>query len=383
MNVGIVSAATGNGHISVARAIGNRLMEKGAQVSIRERFYEELMLSNKVMSDYYNFLLQSSTELCCKFSELSYLTRPDLSEDFYQGTRESIVQYLSSHPLDAIVSTSHTINHAMLRVMKELGIDRTLPYYIVVTDPFVPISVGFDAPGADRYYCTGKAVVAFLRKRGIEEERIKEIAYPVQPQFLESYPPNEIASLCEQKGLRQGEPIVLINSGSQGAYHTLEFLKTVLRQVPECQVVFVSGRNDTLYTMAQRVASAARDRVKVIGYAEHLEQWIQLADAIITKPGANAFFECTYARKPMLLDAVNGFLFQEKGVKAWLGSNSAVSVVEHVDELAPRLKEMLQQLRLGFLPPALHADMPEGAQAIAQDIWSRFTMRERVNVHDY
>lgn len=384
MNVGILAAATGNGHISVARAIEERLIEKGARVFTYERFYEELMPSNKIMSDYYNFLMQSSTELCCKFSELSYLTRPDLSEDFYRGSRDAIVRFLRERPYDVLVSTSHTINHAVLRAIQELHMDRPPEYYIVVTDPFVPISVGFDVKGADQYYCTGGEVSALLQKRGIEPSLITETAYPVQSKFLRNYTPEDLHQLRLGAGLTEDRKVLMINSGSQGAYHYLQILKTALKQFPELQILFVSGKNETLYTMACRIAEAADHRVKVIGYAEHIEQFIQIANIIITKPGANAFFESVYARKPMLLDAVNGFLFQEKGVMTWLDQYPLGSVLTGLDDLPAQLNEILLNLERMDHTSGPHAGRQAGALAIADDIWVRYKhSKERVGAHDY
>ncbi|NOU63254.1 hypothetical protein GC096_04245 [Paenibacillus sp. LMG 31461] len=372
MNVGILSAATGNGHISVAKAIMSKLEEKGAIVFLRENFFEELMFSNKIMSNYYNFLLQSSTELCSKFSEHSYMSRPDLSEDFYRGTYDSIVSFLQERKYDVLISTSHTINHAMLRVINELKMKDAISYNIVVTDPFYPVSVGFDALGADHFFCTGKRVYNFLCKRGIDKDIITNIAYPVHPRFLREFTVEEINSIRERIGLKQNIPIVLINSGSQGAYHYIQFLKNLLQEFTGVQVLFISGKNETLYSMASRVAETAGDRVKVVGYTDQMDEFIQMADVVVTKPGANAFFECVYARKPMLIDAINGFLFQEKGVGEWLELYKAGVIVNNLQEFSTKLSEVLTNWNYEHITEGLHTDMPGGAEAIADSIWKRF-----------
>lgn len=368
MKVGILSAATGNGHISVAHALRNELAKRGIEAHSFDRFYEELMVSNKIISDYYNFLLTTSTELCCKFSELSCLTRPDQSEDFYAGVKEALYRFFREHDFDKLISTSHTINHAVLRAMEELGLKGQIGYYTVITDPFFPISVGFDAAGADKYYCASDSVAGFLKKRKIDEDRIVQTPFPVHEKFLRAYPEEERREIRRSLGLRGSGRVLLINSGSQGAYHYIRFLKTAMAVFPELEILFVSGKNASLQTMAELAAEDCEDRVKVFGFADRIEQLVAASDAVLTKPGANAFFECLYMGKPVLVDAVNGFLYQEKGVAGFMKTHPAGAVLHSFEELPDRLAELLTAGEGGAGGGVPAAGTYDGAKQIVDDM---------------
>lgn len=369
MKIGIISARTGQGHISVANALKREFLRKGIHAVCFESFYEDLMFSNKIISDYYNFLMTTSTELCCKFSELSYLTRPDISEDFYKGVRESIIAFLKRHSFDKIISTSHTINYAMIKVLKELNLYENTGYYIVITDPFYPVSVGFDAPGATKYYCSGDTVVSFLTKRRIDEDKILKTAYPVHEKFLSKYSEKEMKEIYKQYGLSDKKKTLLMNSGSQGAYHYVKFLKIVLENTKDLQVVFISGKNECLYSMAYQAAEKHKRRARVVGYVGQMEDLLRISDFVLTKPGANTLFECIYMHKPLLIDGVNGFLFQEKGIAEFVETQRVGVVIDSYDSLLSGVHKLLQEEKfLEYKKYLMKINIQNGAKEIVEDI---------------
>lgn len=369
LNIGIISAKTGQGHISVANSLKREFLNKGIHAETFESFYEDLMFSNKIISDYYNFLMTTSTELCCKFSELSYLTRPDLSEDFFKGVQQNIISFIKENSFDKIISTSHTINYAMIKVLKDLKLYEKIEYYIVITDPFFPISVGFDAYGATKYYCYGYNVADFLHKRKIDTDKIVQTAYPVHEKFLKQYLDEEIDEIYKKYGLSKNKKILLINSGSQGAYHYIKYLKTVLENIKDLQVIFISGKNESLYTMAIQASEKYKKRVRVFGYVKNIEDLLRISDFVLAKPGANTFFECIYMQKPLLIDGTNGFLFQEKGIVESLETNRLGVVINSYDELVNELKRLLLNKNYLELYTNLKSiNIRSGASDIVEDI---------------
>lgn len=369
LKVGILSAQTGNGHISVANAIQREFANRNIHAESFNSFYEDLMISNKIISDYYNFLMITSTELCCKFSELSCLTRPDISETFYQGVQDNLKKFVLEHEFDIIISTSHTINHSVIRALRELGLESRIKYYIIITDPFHPISVGFDAEEASRYYCSSTSVMSVLKKRKIDGSKIVLTAYPVHERFLRQYSDEVIDNFYKKLKLSKKSKTILINSGSQGAYHYIKFLKAVLDNFKDLQVIFISGKNESLYGMACLAAEGFQKRARILKYIDNIEAAVKISDFVLTKPGANAFFECVYMQKPMLIDGVNGFLYQEKGVLEFLKSFKVGLVIDNYDKLVNAIDELLiEENYIGYKNrlSAIHAE--NGAKSIVDDI---------------
>ena len=92
MSIGILAAQTGRGHVSVMKTLYKEFINCGVyDVKCFPSFYEDMMISNKILSDFYNFLMINSTSLCRKYGEFTYLTKSDMSEDFYIGVKNFIV----------------------------------------------------------------------------------------------------------------------------------------------------------------------------------------------------------------------------------------------------------------------------------------------------
>ena len=108
MKIGIIGAMTGNGHISVLKALEKEFKDRDIEVDCYPDFYEKLMLSNKILSDFYNFLLSNSIDLCNKYCEFTNATRSDLSEDFYQGVKDNIIDFLLKNNYDILIVAAGT-----------------------------------------------------------------------------------------------------------------------------------------------------------------------------------------------------------------------------------------------------------------------------------
>ena len=88
MSIAILAAKTGNGHISVMNSLENEFKMQGYNdVICFPDFYEKMQVSNRILSDFYNFLVRNSPKLCNQYCEFSALTRSDSTEDFYNGVK--------------------------------------------------------------------------------------------------------------------------------------------------------------------------------------------------------------------------------------------------------------------------------------------------------
>ena len=61
MSIGILAAQTGRGHVSVMKTLYKEFINCGVyDVKCFPSFYEDMMISNKILSDFYNFLMINS-----------------------------------------------------------------------------------------------------------------------------------------------------------------------------------------------------------------------------------------------------------------------------------------------------------------------------------
>lgn len=364
--IGIVAAATGNGHISVAKAIQSEFAERGMDVPVFEHFYEDLMFSNQFMSNYYNFLMTTSTPLCSKFSELSYLTRPDISQEFYRGVRTKLKRFLKKNEFDVLISTSHTINPSIVRAIREMGLEQ-LQFDVVVTDPYYPISLGFDVVGTHKIYCCSDVVKKFLLKK-IDEKKVVQVNYPVNQKFLHKFTKEELDRIRTEMSIEKTSKVVLINSGSQGAFHYIDIIKEVVKCYPTVLVLFVCGKNEALFLMANSLFKSNHN-IRVLGFVSNMEELLAISDFVLGKAGANTFFECITMKKPMVVDGIDGFLYQEKGVTNYLETHKIGKVLDNIADIKKVLEEFIvEDSNRRFINELEQIPNDNGAGRIVDDI---------------
>ena len=327
MKIGIIGAMTGNGHISVLKALEKEFKDRDIEVDCYPDFYEKLMLSNKILSDFYNFLLSNSIDLCNKYCEFTNATRSDLSEDFYQGVKDNIIDFLLKNNYDILISVTHTINPAIIRIINELNLEKKLKFEIVITDPFVPVAVGYAVPGAYKYYCATDMVKELLLKHGVDYSKIKVFGYPINQKFH------------VKKKLNKEEKTILLNCGSQGNIYYYEMLKKICKKLPEININIVCVKNIILYKQICKnlKKNNLEKRVKVFSFVKNMEKLLNDSNIVITKPGANSLFEAINCKTPIIIDAVNGLIYQEKGVKEFLDEYNIGKILYNMEELIETL----------------------------------------------
>jgi len=320
MSIAILSAKTGNGHISVMKTIEEEFKKQNYyDIYTYPSFYENISFNNKIMSSFYNYLLASSIKLCKEYSEISGTAYSNSLEEYYQESREKILQLVNMDELEAIISTCPFINNNIIRTLKGEGLTEKIPFYIVVTDPFDPIVKGFNVTGATRYFCATEVVKDILVRSCIESSRIQVIDYPVSARFNKEYSDAEKERVYKKMGLHSDKPIILFNSGAFGSMHYFNMLKKMLKYYNEYQIIMICGKNETMYERSYILQEENRQAsIKVLGFVDNIEEILLISDIAITKAGANTFYECLYSKTPMIIDGIHGFMYQEQGVIDYL-----------------------------------------------------------------
>ena len=335
MTIAIVSANTGNGH----RAVMNALIEEFESREFRDlipcpEFYEECLISNRILSDFYNYLISTSIPLGAKYTELASLTRPDVSDEIYNASYEKLCELVETEGLKAIISTAPLINHGLVRILKEKELSEKIPLYIVVTDPFDPIAPGFDIVGASRYFCFSKSVKKILVDSGIADDLVQVADYPVANKFFRTFDEQERAALYNDYDLSPENKTLLINAGANGNMSLLKCLEAIKALGNDLQIIFVCGKNKALKVMADRfkLINDVKNLV-VLGFTKDMHLLLEMADICISKAGANTYFECLAKDTFFIVYGIDGFLYQEKGVVDVADEGRGVSVLNCYDEL--------------------------------------------------
>lgn len=148
----------------------------------------------------------------------------------------------------------------------------------------------------DVYVVPADDVKARFVSYGVAEDRLRVYGIPVMPSFLE---PVDRATAYHAYGLDPVLPVVLIMGGGGGFGPFHELMASVDRIDDPCQFVVLTGTNHGLLSWFKE--RSFRHRVVASGYVEKMAPLMDIAAAIITKPGGLTTAETLAKQLPMLM----------------------------------------------------------------------------------
>jgi processive 1,2-diacylglycerol beta-glucosyltransferase len=195
-------------------------------------------------------------------------------------------------------------------------------------------------PSAD----TGKKLI----DNGIDPAKVEEFGIPIDPKFRDCRTREE---LCDEMGIDQRTPCVLIMGGTQG----LGPIKNVARLLDasglNLQVIIATGTNKKVYNWLK--SRRFKKKFIILPFAGNVNELMRVATVIITKPGGITTAEALVAGVPMLIlhplpgqEAMNTRFLLKEGVAVKAESPEDVIVV--LEELlynTSKLKVMGQKAR--------------------------------------
>lgn len=183
--------------------------------------------------------------------------------------------------------------------------------------------------GIDRYVVPSEATGDKLVGNGIDRAKIEIFGIPIDPKFQNSLDKNVAR---ERLGVRKDLPLVLMMGGTQGLGPIKEMVNLLDRGTGDIQLVIAAGTNNKLFRWLKR--RNFRKKTIVLPYAENIDELMDAADLIITKPGGITTAEALAKGLPMLIvnplpgqEAMNTKFLLEEGVAVKAESPDDVSVL--------------------------------------------------------
>ena len=127
-----------------------------------------------------------------------------------------------------------------------------------------------------------------------------------------------------------------------------EILEQMDKIATPLQAVVIAGRNEEL-----RMELAAQQRrwpTDVLGFVSNMEQLMTVASLLISKPGGLTTSEALALGRPLLI--VNPIPGQETANSDFLLEHGAAIKVNRIEDIAPRLEQLLTTSRLAELQKA-------------------------------
>ena len=322
MRILIVSVTTGYGHHSTAAAIADEFKAKGAEVVVTDLYeYCSTFMYNAMDKGY----LFSTRHLRRPYSQtytmLESNERLRRAASVLTGNSmlaKKFAQYFYGFSPDAVIAT-HVFSAQVLDELKEQKL-LNIPIIGIITDyciqPFCE-----DLPNLD-YIVTASELLDFSAKaRGIPAEKLLPFGLPVKPKFKNRVEKSEARSLL---GIPDKNTI-LVMGGSMGYGNMAETVDEILSCGMDFQVLCVCGTNEKLRESLEQISS---DDLRVYGFVNNVELFMDASDCIVTKPGGLTVTEILVKQLPaILMNPIPGH--EERNIDFITNNGGAIKVTEN------------------------------------------------------
>ncbi len=196
---------------------------------------------------------------------------------------------------------------------------------------------------------------------GIKEDKIKIFGIPADPKFAQPSDPNKTIS---DLGFRKDVKTILVMGGGQGVGPIVTIVKNLCQLEEEFQMIVLVGTNKRIVKKLKKINLANGHRLKVLSYTNNVNELMDIADLIITKPGGMTTAECLAKGLPMVI--VNSIPGQEaRNADLLLKKNIAIRV-DDLSSLAEQIRSLLRSPER--LAAMRQASLDHGKPYAAMDI---------------
>lgn len=300
----VLYASYGSGHKSVGLNIKKYYEEKGYEVMDIDLLSYSLPIIGSFTKNISETIM---TNVPGVWSLLFYAFDNRLTGTIYQKVSLKLFdnkklreQILDFNP-DLVIAT-HFYGSGLVAKYKHNGIIN--PKLItVVTDYKAHDAWLKDIKNTDAIVVSHNEEKKRLIKYGFKNKQVWTSGIPILSND-NAFDKSELLLKFKLKGKR---PVILFFAGGgNGALNNLKYLKTLIKEDVNAEILFVAGKNKKAKNKAlEYVKRYNAKNVKVFGFV-NVEDFYRVSDFVITKPGGAQVTECLYYKKPMILIKSNG-----------------------------------------------------------------------------
>lgn len=374
----VLSASAGAGHLRAAEAVEAALRETSPGDEVRN--VDVLQLATPAFRRLYG---QAYLDLVSRAPHLlGYLydlmdraPSPAHKSDRLRLAVEKLnlkpfLDLLTSQRWDLVINTHFLPAEIVASLRKKGKLD--VPQVTVTTD-FETHRLWINQP-CEHYFTATDEGAHNLAEWGVPLKDVSVTGIPIHPVFSR---PKSRAACLRAQGLKGGRPVVLQLSGGFGVGPIERIYRSLLSIPIPIEIVVVSGRNEKVRALLQKIKAPARHRAKVLGFTTSIDELMGAADIVLTKPGGLTTSE-TLARGAAMA-VINPIPGQESRNSDFLLENGAAVKVSSVGILPFKLAGLLRDpRRLARLKAQARAlGRPRAAFAVAREALS-FARTSRV-----
>lgn len=332
VDVLILTASFGNGHNSATQAILEDIIMHEPQLKVRS--VDLFDITTPKLKEYftgtYQILTKNQPAIYNRLYDLRTKTPNNaLDSLMVQLTFERFKDYVESVSPKMIISVFPT-GAAFASYYRE-NYDKNVKLITCITD--VVDSWEWIYPNTDLYFVASLTVKKRLMFKNISEENILVTGVPVRRKFKEIVNTNS----AETKKIRH---LLIIGNAMESVRLNKKFLEK-LSKLKNTRTTIVTGKQKTLYHKLVRMNKW--DNIDLVGYTEHLEEYMAQSDLIISKAGGATIFEAIEMELPILVQ--HSCVGQENCNVEFVKEAGIGELVQDADSLYNKLVELFKNKR--------------------------------------
>jgi len=152
--------------------------------------------------------------------------------------------------------------------------------------------------GVDYYVVPSQEAQDRYVKEGIAKESIKVFGIPIRMKFAQQTGRDVVA---KKLGLDLNIPTVLIMGGGQGLGPMKEAVKSLVRIERPLQMIVICGTNVKLVNWIKKIQRKTTKHIVYYDYASNVDELMEVATLIVSKPGGMTTSECLAKGLPMVI----------------------------------------------------------------------------------
>jgi processive 1,2-diacylglycerol beta-glucosyltransferase len=311
----ILTASFGMGHKSVANALKEQIEAeyKHVKVSIEDILEIVNPKVKKISSKIYSELTESYPSIYNKLYDVKAKNKNNIIDNMLSSLYyKRFYEYIKIENPKVIISTFPLCSCIVAKVKEEYEDDVIL--ITVITD--VVDSWEWIYEGTNKYLVPTEEIKNRLIAKEVNEDIILVTGIPVKKEFLDK----NINFSTDQKNT-----ILIVLSGIDSV--SKELLKK-LDEYTEYKIKIIAGRNEKLY---RKLSDMAYSNLEIYGFVNNLNEMMDEAVYIVTKPGGVTVFEAINKEVPLIV--LNSNIGQEIGNIEFIKKNKIGIVINNLDTL--------------------------------------------------
>ncbi|MDP2904906.1 MAG: glycosyltransferase [Candidatus Omnitrophota bacterium] len=171
-----------------------------------------------------------------------------------------------------------------------------LPLVAILTD-YIPHSYWiYDTVNA--FVSPAEEVSARLIQKGVDPEKINTLGIPFDNKFNNFIDKTQVRRAL---GLDPSVFTILIMGGGQGLGPIKKIVKSLEKTSKPVQEIIVTGTNKKIYKSLKHKVKDSGKKIKLLGYANNVNELMSASDIIITKPGGITTAEALAKKLPIII----------------------------------------------------------------------------------